>query len=120
MATLILIYAPGVGAQQSDDLEQQVKQLKQQYQQEIADLQQRLAALEKKAVEQKAAEQKLAERKATEQSNATPAGKYSVTAHQAAQELAKPFETNTEQNEKRLQEQTTTDTTYIQLRDAEC
>jgi maltoporin len=121
MAALILIYAPAVSAQQSDDLEQQVKQLKQQYQQEIADLQQRLAALEQKAAEQKdAAQEKLAEKKPAEQNtSAAPAGKYSVTAQQAAQQLVKPFTGNLEQNEKSLQAQTTTDTTYVQLRDAD-
>lgn len=108
MAALILIYASAVRAQQSDDLEQQVKQLKQQYQQEIADLQQRLAALEKKA-----------EQKAAEQSKATPAARPSVTAQQLAQEITKPLEGNLEQNEKSLQQQTTTDTTYVQLRDAD-
>lgn len=34
-------------------------------------------------------------------------------------ELAKPIEGNTEQNEQRLQERTTTDTSYVQLRDAD-
>ena len=103
---LVIIQAPIVSAQPSDDLQQQVAQLKQQYEQEIADLQQRLAALERK-VEQKT------------ETKPTSGEKYSLTAQQAAQDLAKPLEGNADQNEKSLQEQTTTDTTYVQLRDAD-
>lgn len=115
VAALIFLRNPVGIAQQSDDLEQQIKQLKQEYEHQIADLQQRLAALERKAAEGKAAEQKATDQK----TQATPPEKYLVTAQQAVQELAKPLEGNTDRNEKRLQEQTTTDTTYIQLRDAD-
>jgi maltoporin len=115
LAAQILIRTTAVSAQQSDDLEKQVKQLKQEYEHQIADLQQRLAALEKKAAAQKVAEQKAAEQKA----QPTPLAKSTVTALQLTQEIAKPFEGNLEQNEKRLQEQTTTDTTYVQVRDAD-
>src|SRR6266540_1489584 len=93
LAALIFIGAPAVGAQQTNDLQQQVKQLKQEYEQEIADLKRRLAALERKAAEQ--------------ETKAPSAEKYSVTARQAAQEIAKPVEGNRDQNVKRLQEQTT-------------
>src|SRR5260370_33117078 len=75
LATLMFTWAPTVRAQQSHDLEQEVKQLNQEYEQQIADLQQRLANLEKKAAEQKA--------------QATSAEKHSVTAQQVAQEHAK-------------------------------
>jgi maltoporin len=115
LAAQILIRTTAVSAQQSDDLEKQVKQLKQEYEHQIADLQRRLAALEKKTAAQKVAEQKVAEQKA----QPTPLAKSTVTAQQLAQEIAKPVEGNLEQNEKRLQEQTTTDTTYVQLRDAD-
>jgi maltoporin len=104
-AALILVRTSAVNAQQSDDLQQQVKQLKQEYEQVIAHLQKRIAALEQKAAEQK--------------TTTTPANKYSVTAEQAAQEIAKPLGGNGGQNEKSLQEQTTTNTYYIQLRDAD-
>jgi maltoporin len=105
LAALIFIGAPAAGAQQTNDLQQQVKQLKQEYEREIADLKKRLAALEQKAAEL--------------ETKATSAEKYAVTAQQAAQELAKPVEGNRDRNVKRLQEQTTTDTTYVQLRDAD-
>jgi maltoporin len=105
LAVMILIWTQAVNAQQSDDVQQQIKQLKQQYEQEIADLQKRLAALEGNAAEQK--------------TKPTSGEKYAVTAQQAAQEIVKPIEGNREQNEKSLQEQTTTNTTYIQLRDAD-
>jgi len=107
LAVLILIRTPVVSAQQSDDLQQQVKQLKQEYEQVIADLQKRIAALEQKAAEQK------------EKATAKSTDKYSVTAQQAAQEIAKPVQGNADQNELSLQEQTTTNTYYIQLRDAD-
>src|SRR5262250_3073759 len=58
LAALILVRTTAVYAQQNDDLQQQVKQLKQEYEQVIADLQKRIAALEQKAAEQKTAEQK--------------------------------------------------------------
>jgi len=105
LAALLLIRTPIFHAQQSDDLLQQVKQLKQQYEQVIADLQKRIAALEQNVAEQKA--------------TAPSADKYSVTVQQAAQEIAKPVGGNAGQNEKSLQEQTTTNTTYVQLRDAD-
>jgi len=105
LAAMTLIRTPAVSAQQGEDLQQQVKQLKQEYEQVIADLQKRLAALEGKAAEQK--------------TKPTSGEKYTVTAQQAAQEIVKPIEGNREQNEKSLQEQTTTNTTYIQLRDAD-
>jgi maltoporin len=104
LAVLILIRTPVVSAQQNEDLQQQVKQLKQEYEQVIADLQKRIAALEK------AAEQK---------TTTASADKYSVTAQQAAQEIAKPVGGDSDQNVKSLQEQTTTNTYYIQLRDAD-
>ena len=44
---------------------------------------------------------------------------YAVTAQQAAQEIAKPVQGTSDQIEKSLQEQTTTNTYYIQLRDAD-
>src|SRR5262245_32109960 len=99
-AVLILIRTPAVNAQQNEDLLQQVKQLRQEYEQQIADLKKRIVALEQKTT-------------------VTPSDKYSVTAQQAAQEIAKPVGGNAGQNEKSLQEQTTTNTTYVQLRDAE-
>jgi maltoporin len=102
--------APAVSAQQNDDLEKQVKQLKQEYEQVLTDLQKRIAALEQKAAEQKNAEQKTAP---------TAADKYSVTAQQVAQEIAKPVQGTPDQIEKSLQEQTTTNTYYVQLRDAD-
>jgi maltoporin len=105
LAVMTLIRTPAVSAQQSEDLQQQVKQLKQEYEQVIADLQKRLAALEGKAVEQK--------------TQAASGEKYTVKAQQAAQEIVKPIEGNREQNEKSLQEQTTTNTYYVQLRDAD-
>jgi len=105
LAVMTLIRTPAVSAQQNEDLQQQVKQLKQEYEQVIADLQKRLAALEGKAAEQK--------------TTTASADKYSVTAQQAAQEIAKPVEGNSDQNEQSLQEQTTTNTTYVQLRDSD-
>jgi maltoporin len=71
----------------------------------IADLQKRPVALEGKAAEKK--------------SKATSGEKYSVTTQQAAQEIVKPIDGNREQNEKSLQKQTTTNTTYVQLKDAD-
>jgi predicted site-specific integrase-resolvase len=38
LAVLIFIRTPAASAQQSDDLQQQIKQLKQEYEQKIADL----------------------------------------------------------------------------------
>jgi maltoporin len=105
LAVMTLIRTPVVKAQQNEDLQQQVKQLKQEYEQVIADLQKRLAALEGKAAEQK--------------TKSASGEKYAVTAQQAAQEIVKPIEGNRDQNEKSLQEQTTTNTTYVQLRDAD-
>src|SRR4030095_2105916 len=99
-AVLILIRTPAVSAQQNEDLLQQVKQLRQEYEQQIADLKKRIAALEQKTP-------------------ATPPDKYSITEQQMAQEIARPVGGNAGQNDKSLQEQTTTNTTYVQLRDAE-
>ena len=82
LAVMILIWTQAVNAQQSDDVQQQIKQLKQQYEQEIADLQKRLAALEGNAAEQK--------------TKPTSGEKYTVTAQQAAQEIVKPIEGNRE------------------------
>jgi maltoporin len=42
-----------------------------------------------------------------------------LAAEQAAKEIAKPLEGNMQQDVKRLQELTTTNTTYVQLRDAD-
>ena len=80
LAGLTLIRTSDASAQQSEDLQHQVKQLKQEYEQVIADLQKRIAALEQKTAEQK--------------TTATSAEKYSVTAQQAAQEMIKPVEGN--------------------------
>ncbi len=54
LAALLLIPAPAVRAQQTDNLQQQIEQLKREYEQQTADLQKRIAALEREAAEQKA------------------------------------------------------------------
>jgi HD-GYP domain-containing protein (c-di-GMP phosphodiesterase class II) len=129
LAALIFIRTPAVSAQQSDDLQQQIKQLKQEYERAIADFQKRLAALEQKAAEQRtkatepgtkaaAPETKAVapETKATEQeTKAASTEKHTVTVKEAAQEIAKSLEGLSDEDVKKLQEQTTTDTTYVQL-----
>ena len=105
MSFLPVLSAP---AQQTDQLEQELQQLRQQYEQTTHDLQQRIAALEQQIEKEKEARQTEIKKAAT------------VSAAQlATQEIAKPLEGNTEQDVKRLQAQTTTNTTYVQLRDAD-
>ena len=119
LAALIFIRTPAVSAQQSDDLQQQIKQLKQEYEQAIADFQKRLAALEQKAAEQgtKAA---APETKATvPETKAASTEKNTVTVKEAAQEIAKSLAGLSDEDVKKLQEQTTTDTTYVQLMNAD-
>ena len=59
-----------------------MNRLKQEYEQEIADLQRRLGALERKVANQQVEEKA--------ETRPTSAGNYSAAAQQAAQELAKP------------------------------
>jgi maltoporin len=110
LAVLIFIRTPAASAQQSDDLQQQIKQLKQEYEQKIADLQKRLAALEQKVAEQG---------KTAAAPEAASTGKQTVTVKEAAQEVAKFLGGMSDEDVKKLQEQTTTDTTYVQLMSAD-
>ena len=110
---------PAVSAQQSDDLQQQIKQLKQEYEQAIADFQKRLAALEQKAAEQGTKAAAPETKAVAPETKATSTEKNTVTVKEAAQEIAKSLAGLSDEDVKKLQEQTTTDTSYVQLMNAD-
>lgn len=99
-------------AQDAAELKKEVEAMKKEYEGRIATLEERIAALEKQdssATSQTSAKETLV----------APPSKNTGIVAQATQEIVKPLDGNQAQDEKRLQEQTTSDTTYVQLRDAD-
>ena len=98
--------------QEPTELKKELEVIKKEYASRIATLEERIAALEK---ENASGSPHAAEKETV----TTSPAKDSRVAAQAAKEIAKSVEGNQGQDEKRLQEQTTSNTTYVQLRDAD-
>lgn len=109
-AVAVVVVLPAA-AQQPDDLQKQLEQLKQQYEQTTREMQQRIAALEAQVEKQKTEQAKLAEAK--KESTVT-------SAELAAQEAAKKAaQGNSDQVGPRYQGQVPSEPTYEELNDAE-
>jgi maltoporin len=116
---LLFILAPlfpsPTRAQDPADIKKELDAMKREYADHVARLEARIAALEKQT-------------SAANATAATPAPTPPTTAAttpsssevvQAAKEIAKSIEGNQSQDQKLLQQETTSDTTYVQLRDAD-
>lgn len=109
VASLIPPLARG---QDPAELKKELEAMKKEYASRLATLEQRLAAMEK---QNESTSSRAVEKETIAASTANGVGQ----AAQVAKEIAKSVEGDQRQDEKRLQQETTSNTTYVQLRDAD-